>query len=186
MWVGGVNSWDISGFTIGAPVLTSCLNILNNGNITITYNLKTPAINVDITKGLTLKHILLDDNVILAGYLTSTNSWDSVSGSINWVDTIAKYKVWKHVGTAAPSFTTRSIGAKLVVYPQLGTSTTDYASGVDNKYLWCSTASISTGHRWYCGISKVVELLASGVAVSGKFIIIKLLTPLQQQLEQHR
>ena len=83
MWVGGVNSWDISGFTIGAPVLTSCLNILNNGNITITYNLKTPAINVDITTGLTLKHILLDDNVILAGYLTSTNSGDSVSGSIN-------------------------------------------------------------------------------------------------------
>ena len=54
------------------------------------------------------------------------------------------------------------------MYPQIGTSTTDYASGVDNKYLWCSTASISTGHRWYCGISKVMELLASGVAVSGK------------------
>ena len=114
MWVGGVNSWDISGFTIGTPVLTSCLNIVNTSNITLPYSLNTPAINVDILKGLTLEHRLLDDNVMIAGYLTSTNSWDSVSGSINWVATIANYIVWKKVGTAAPSFTARPIGAKLV------------------------------------------------------------------------
>ena len=67
MWVEGVNSWSISGYTTGTPVLTSCLTIANNGNITLPYMLKTPGINVDTISGKTLDYILIDDNVITTG-----------------------------------------------------------------------------------------------------------------------
>ena len=170
MWAGGVNCWDISGYTIGTPELNSCLNITNHGNITIPYKLRSPGINVDTMKALTLNDISFDDNVLITGCLTLINSWDSVSGSINLVHTTANCIYWRTVGTAAPSFTTTSIGAKLVLYPHISTSTTDYDIVIENIYLWFSTASTSTGHRWYCGISKVMELLASGVVVSGKTV----------------
>ena len=52
-------------------------------------------------------------------------------------------------------------------YPHLSTSSTDYGIGVESNYLWSSYGSTATGHRWYCGISKVMELLLSGVVVAG-------------------
>ena len=147
VWVGGINHWSMSGFTFGTPVLTSCLNLAINGNVTIPYNLNTPGINVDTISGKTLDHILLDDNVITTGYLNLTRAWGSGSGSISLVDTTAYFIVWRNVGTAAPSFTTRSIGTNLALYPHLSTSSTDYDVGVESNYLWHSSGSTATGHR---------------------------------------
>ena len=103
VWVGGANAWGISGYTIGTPVLNSCLNIANNGVITIPYNLRTAGINVDTTKALNLNYRSFDDNVIIAGDFNFTSSWDSVSGCIKLVDNTAKYIVCENVGIAAPS-----------------------------------------------------------------------------------
>ena len=168
MWLMGQIDWYNGGYSIGTPVLGMCLNIANNGNITIPYNLKTPASHVDIISGTTSDYILLDDNVLVTGYLNSARSWDSGSGSINLVDTTAKYSCWQNVRLAAPSFTTRSVGTKLVLCPLMSNTTTDYDIGVGNNYLWYSTADVTTGHRWYCGTNQVMELVSSGVVISGK------------------
>ena len=168
MWVGGINCWRISGCTVRTPVLNSFLNITNNGNITIPYTLRTPVINVYTMQALITTYITLDDDVIITGYLNSSRSWDSGSVSTNFVDTTSNYIYWRNVGTAAPSFTTRSIGTKLALYPHLTTSSTEFAAGVESNKLWYSVGCTATGHRWYCGTSKDMYVLVSGVVVYGK------------------
>lgn len=69
-------------------------------------------------------------------------------------------------GVAAPSFTTRSAGTKLVLYPLLSGSGSDYALGIDSGTLWYSVPNTSTIHRWYGGTTSLMSLSGTGLDVS--------------------
>jgi hypothetical protein len=68
-------------------------------------------------------------------------------------------------GTAAPSFTTRSVGTKVALYPALGESAVDYAIGVDAATLWQSIPGNDAGQffKWYGGTTLVASLSGTGV-----------------------
>ena len=51
MWASGVNSWNRVGYTIGTPVLKSCLNIYGIWAVTADYKLGTPLIQTDTIRG---------------------------------------------------------------------------------------------------------------------------------------
>jgi len=72
-------------------------------------------------------------------------------------------------GIAAPSFTTRSVGTKIVLYPSLSGSQVDYALGIDSSTLWYSIpqATDSYQHRWYGGTTQLADLKGSGELVIG-------------------
>jgi len=72
-------------------------------------------------------------------------------------------------GVAAPTFTTRSIGTKLVLYPLLNASNVDYALGIDNNTLWYSIPETTTHQfKWYAGTTNIATLFGNGNAyVSG-------------------
>ena len=53
VWVAGPNCWATTGYSIGSPVLNSCLTITDNGDIIMPYIVKTSKIMVDIIRGLT-------------------------------------------------------------------------------------------------------------------------------------
>ena len=53
---------------------------------------------------------------------------------------------WDSVGVSPPTFSTRSAGTKLVLYPALTGSTLDCAIGVNTDALWCSSPG---NFRWY-------------------------------------
>ena len=61
-------------------------------------------------------------------------------------------------GVAAPTFTTRSTGTKLVLYPLVGASNVDYALGIDTSNLWYSVPNTSNTHRWYGGTTSMMTL----------------------------
>lgn len=67
-------------------------------------------------------------------------------------------------GVAAPTFTTRSIGTKLVLYPQVTATTTDYAIGITGSTLWNSVpeATATYSHRWYSGITEGMRFRGDG------------------------
>ena len=50
MWVSGVNTWTKAGYSIGTPVIYSCLNISNSGNVEMPHGIKTTDINVNNIK----------------------------------------------------------------------------------------------------------------------------------------
>ena len=75
-------------------------------------------------------------------------------------------------GVAAPAFTTRSVGTKIVLYPSLNASAVDYAFGIDNSTLWYSIPDTNHQFKWYAGTTNIATLsgtgnLTIGGAVSG-------------------
>jgi Phage Tail Collar Domain len=73
----------------------------------------------------------------------------------NWIN-------WSTAGVAAPSFTTRSVGTKLVLYPAVAGAAVDYAIGIESNVLWFSTQSTSTSFKWYAGTTNVATLTGLG------------------------
>lgn len=72
-------------------------------------------------------------------------------------------------GTAAPSFTTRSLGTKITFFPQISAVESDYAMGVDASTLWRTIPQAvgSLQHRWYGGITQLMDLKGSGELIIG-------------------
>ena len=61
-------------------------------------------------------------------------------------------------GVAAPTFNSRSAGTKIVLYPVLSSSATDYALGIDSNTLWYSVPSTTQSFKWYFGTSNLATL----------------------------
>ena len=69
------------------------------------------------------------------------------------------------VGTGAPTFTTRSAGTKLLLYPAISGSQVDYAVGIDSATLWSSVPvnSNSFSFKWFGGTTEVASISGTGV-----------------------
>jgi hypothetical protein len=65
-------------------------------------------------------------------------------------------------GLGGPTFTTRSVGTKIVLYPFLSGSTTDAAIGVDVNGVWHSLATTSASFRWYGTTTLAATLTGTG------------------------
>jgi hypothetical protein len=66
---------------------------------------------------------------------------------------------------AAPTFTTRSAGTRLVLYPNVSGSTVDFALGVATGTLWSAVgqATPSNSFKWYGGTTELASLTGDGV-----------------------
>lgn len=71
---------------------------------------------------------------------------------------------WPAVGYAPPSFTNRSVGTKLTIYPALSGSSVDYAIGINGGVLWTSVPEYSASYsfKWYGGDVEVATLSGTG------------------------
>jgi hypothetical protein len=67
-------------------------------------------------------------------------------------------------GVAAPAFTTRSAGTKVVYYPAISGSAVDYAVGINTSTLWHSvpTAAATEFFRWFGGTTVAASLTGAG------------------------
>ena len=65
-------------------------------------------------------------------------------------------------GVAAPTFTTRSAGTKIVLYPNITGSDVDIGLGVETNNLWFSTPNTGTGFKWYGGTTLAATLTGAG------------------------
>jgi len=65
-------------------------------------------------------------------------------------------------GTGAPAFTNRSVGTKVILYPQIGASAVDYALGMESDGMWTSVADTAKTFRWYGGTTLAMSLSGDG------------------------
>jgi hypothetical protein len=70
-------------------------------------------------------------------------------------------------GTAAPTFTTRSVGTKLVLYPSVSVGQVDYALGIESGALWSSIPDTAYQFKWYVGNTSIATLFGTGELVLG-------------------
>ena len=86
-------------------------------------------------------------------------------GTNNWI-------TFGTTGVAAPAFTTRSVGTKIVLYDGIGSSSADYGFGIESSTLWSSVPTTSNQFKWYGGTTLAATLSGAGAftavgAISG-------------------
>ena len=99
-------------------------------------------------------------NYTLSGNLTFTSGANAIvlsNATSNWV-------YWDASGATPPTFTTRSAGTKLVLYPALNAVQADYALGIEAATLWSSVpvSSDSFKFKWYGGTTEAASLSGAG------------------------
>jgi hypothetical protein len=65
-------------------------------------------------------------------------------------------------GVAAPTFTTRSTGTKIVLFPNVSGSSVDYGFGIENNTLWSSVSGSGQQFKWYAGTTNIATLSGTG------------------------
>lgn len=108
-----------------------------------------------------------------SGALTVTNLTDSGStningGSLTLGNGTSNFLFFNNTGVAAPTYTTRSVGTKVVWYQSLSGTSTDFATGISSGTLWNSVAS-GCGYAWYVGTTAVATLSYGGTLSLNNF-----------------
>jgi hypothetical protein len=138
---------------LGGNLAGAGFNVSNVATISATGNITAGNINTAI--------------VSATGQIVSTASGNSATdagqiflngATLNRID-------WNTNGLGAPEYTTRSAGAKVVLYPSIGGSSTDYALGVEAGALWSGIPGNDGGQffKWYGGNVPVASLSGTGV-----------------------
>ncbi|KAI8916688.1 hypothetical protein DFJ77DRAFT_510126 [Powellomyces hirtus] len=67
-------------------------------------------------------------------------------------------------GVQAPTFSTRSTGTKIVLYPQIAADYVDYVVGMEGGHIWNSVPNTNNtlGFKWYGGTTQIARLDAVG------------------------
>lgn len=71
-------------------------------------------------------------------------------------------------GTAAPIFTTRSAGTKIVLQPHLSGTAMDYAIGVEGTGMWLSVRGVANFVRFYAGVTVISRIGNDGIQTRGQ------------------
>jgi hypothetical protein len=102
---------------------------------------------------------------------TKTGSSTDATGQVYLNGSTSNRVEWNTQGTGAPAFTTRSAGTKLLLYPSLSGSVTDYAMGIAAATMWSSVPENNSGFKfkWYGATTEVASLDGAGAftAVGG-------------------
>lgn len=93
---------------------------------------------------------------------TITNSIGAIniSGDIALSNSTRNTLIFNIAGANPPTRSTRSIGTKIVLYPNVNTSTLDYAIGIEPAAMWFSS-STSGQFKWYSNTTAANMFLTS-------------------------
>ncbi len=151
--------------------------ITASGNITSTANIASGNIS---TGGLvSATGTVTGGNIITSGLISATGKLDvggqitstgagnaATNGGQIFLNGATNNRIdWNTNGTGAPEYTTRSAGAKVVLFPSISGSATDYALGVEAGALWSGIPGNDGGQffKWYGGNVLVASMSGTGV-----------------------
>ena len=112
----------------------------------------------------------VDGNVTAGGTLTVTGSATVSGGQLSFDNGTSNWVYFPGGFTGAPTFTTRSVGTRIVLADGLTGSAVDYALGITTSTLWQSVATFATGNKfaWYGGTTEIATLDGTGnLAIDG-------------------
>jgi hypothetical protein len=87
----------------------------------------------------------------------------NISGDLTLFNATKNTIVYRQSGVAAPTLTDRSVGSKIVLYPDISGATLDMAIGVQSTGIWQSVRSSSDKFFWYAGTGSIMNLSGAGV-----------------------
>jgi hypothetical protein len=101
------------------------------------------------------------------GQFTTLNVSASAN-ALTFANTTSAWIQWPTNGVQAPTFTTSSVGTKLLLYPAVSASSADYAIGLESGALWFGVPTSAQPFKWYGGTTQVMSLSGAGaLSVNG-------------------
>lgn len=108
---------------------------------------------------------------------TNSNTVDGLLGCLAVQGDLLLYNDTKNniafnpVGLGVPTFTNRSVGTKITLYPSISANTADHALGIETGFAWRSVPDSTFGYKWYAGTSNLMTLAGTGnLTVPGQII----------------
>jgi hypothetical protein len=112
------------------------------------------------TKGKTISNT---SNISLA-----ESSTLNVNGDIGLYGSSGKLFFGENIPSNAPTFNSRSVGTKVVLFPGISASATDSAIGTSSTGPWISAPSISNDISFYLGTTKISSFDNLGLRLPGE------------------
>lgn len=153
------NAFRIKGGATGGNVFASAtprITVVSTGNMGIGTTSPTHQFHLTGTQLIASTQGIGNGNpsAVTGGAL-------NISGDVVISGTRGVY--FTSTGIATPSFISRSVGTKMVLYPSISTTTVDYAHGIESNNMWFSVPSFGNeGFRWYQGTVNSVSLQSGG------------------------
>lgn len=139
-----VVSWNSSGNVgINTTTQTYNLDVIGSTRVSGGMYLTTPFVvnNTSNSSSVTGAGLNISGDVLLSG---------GTVGNIYWTNTLVN---------GAVSFSNRSPGSRIIVYPNISNNTLDYSIGVESQNLWFSSPG---GFKWYANSTSATLTLTSG------------------------
>jgi len=102
--------------------------------------------------------------VIDASSNISGNNLTLSGGTLTMSNATSNMMTMSAAGYGAPTIGTRSVGTKLVMWPQVGAASADYAQGIESAAMWSSlpTNSAAFSFKWYAAAANIMALDGTG------------------------
>ena len=156
----GINAAGITMLASGAGFVGSFTNTGTatsaNGIFASTTSVSASTVILAADSGGVNRFKILGDGSAVFSTAVTTGGVLTVPGT--------SYQTFGASGVAAPTFTTRSAGTKIVLYEGITASAVDYAIGIEGSTLWQSVPTNSAGllFKWYGGTTNVMTLTGTG------------------------
>jgi hypothetical protein len=149
----GAAGWNAE--IVGFSTITGTGAVVLNTSPTL-VNVSVSSVNVTNTTASTTKTtgaLIVAGGVGVAGNVSAAGI--NVDNRIDWAGT----------GFAQPSFTNRSAGQKITLYPAISGSLVDYSIGIDGGALWTTVPAATADYsfKWYGGESQIASLSGTGI-----------------------
>ena len=160
---------------IGTSSVTDGISIKNGYNSsgnrqlwftdsTFAANASNPVFRIGFNAGTAyIGSVSTDGNTNLPLYLTSPLT--ILNGIINLTNGTSNTIMFPAVGTVAPTFTTRSAGTRIVLWPTVNATNVDYAVGTESNGFWQSIPqnTATYQYKWYGGTTSIMTLQGGGL-----------------------
>jgi hypothetical protein len=142
---------------IGISNSTDAVNVTNGGSITTSGG-------VSIAKKLYVGGIV---NLLSTVETSPTLNTQTTYGLKVLTDILSGSKLLFESSKGIPSFSSRSVGSRIVLDQSTTASSVDSAIGVSVSGVWYSGSSSSAKHSFYLGETITAEVTSSGISIPG-------------------
>jgi len=169
---GRVSSITNTAIAISADAVTSGTLLVARGGTGVTTSTGTGAVVLNTSPTLVNVSVSSVNVTNTTASTSKTTGALTVAGGVGVAGNVSTLGInvdnridWAGTGFAQPSFTTRSAGQKITLYPAITGSLVDYSIGIDGGVLWSTVPAATTSYqfKWYGGESEIASLRGDGL-----------------------
>ena len=165
----------------------SQLSVATANNSTYAYGKQESQLSVASAASATDSTKLPTAGGTMTGTITSSVGANSIvlsNGTSNRI-------MWSTGGVAAPTFTSYSAGAKLVLYDSIAAASAGYAIGIEGSTMWFGTSTNAEQFKWYGGTTNYMSANTTALYHTGNITayssdrrLKKNITPIEEPIKK--